>query len=137
LSKGPERILILSILLLIALGLVFIYSASGPYSQQHKLSPEYYFFRQLIWTFVAMAILIMFSRIDYRKFIKLSPLFLSIAFILLVIVRLMPAKLNVHRWLYLGFISFQPSEVFKISLVLYLAYLLVDSKGRPKELKRM
>jgi cell division protein FtsW len=137
LLRYPEKSLLISVALLIALGLIFIYSASGPYSQQHKLSSWYYFLRQLIWAFVALSALIVFSRINYRKFIKLSPLFMIISFILLIIVLFTSAKLNVHRWIYLGFISFQPSEVFKISLVLYLSYLLIDSKGRPKDLKRM
>jgi cell division protein FtsW len=135
--KHPGKSLLISVALLIALGLIFIYSASGPYSQQRNLSSWYYFIRQSIWALVALTALFVFSRINYRKFIKLSPMLMLISFVMLVMVLFTSAKLNVHRWLYVGFIGFQPSEIFKISLVMYLAYMLVDSKDRPKDIRRM
>lgn len=135
--KYPDKVILLAVPLLIAVGLIFIFSVSGPFSQYKNLNSWYFFVRQLIWAIIAMAVLVFCSRLDYRKFIKLSPAFLAISFVFLVLVLFTHARLNVHRWINLGFISFQPSEVFKISLLMYLAYVLVDSKGRPKDIKRM
>ena len=135
--KYPDKVILVSVTLLISVGLIFIYSASGAFSQYKHLSSWYFFLRQLVWAVIALTALFVCSRLNYRKFIKLSPLFLGISFIFLVAVLFTDARQNVNRWIDLGFISFQPSEIFKISLIMYLAFILVDNKGRPKELKRM
>lgn len=135
--KYPDKVILVSVTLLITVGLIFIYSASGPFSQYKHLSSWHFFIHQLVWAVIALAVLFICSRLNYRKFIKLSPVFLGISIILLIAVLFTEARQNVNRWIDLGFISFQPSEVFKISLIMYLAFILVDNKGRPKDLKRM
>jgi len=135
--KSPDKAIMVSVALLIAIGLIFIFSVSGPYSQHRALSSWHYFIRQLIWALIALTVLVLCSKINYRKFLKLSPFFLTLSFVFLVMVMFTQTQLNVNRWLSLGFIRFQPSEVFKISLLMYMAYILVDKKDKPKDLKRM
>ncbi len=135
--RHPEKAIQISVALLVALSLIFIYSVSGPYSQQNNLPSWYYFVRQLAWSVVAIVAMIVLSSMDYRKYIKLSPFLMFIAFAFLIALFFTTTKMNVQRWIYLGFMSFQPSEVFKITLVMYLAFMLVDNKGKPKNIKRM
>ncbi len=135
--KSPEKSIMISVSLLIAIGLIFIFSVSGPYSQHKELSSWYYFLRQLIWAVIALTALFVCSRLDYRKFLKLSPVFLLLSLVFLIMVLFTPTQMNVNRWLGFGFLRFQPSEVFKISLLMYLAYVLVDSKDKAKDLKKM
>jgi cell division protein FtsW len=135
--KSPEKSIMISVSLLIAIGLIFIFSVSGPYSQHKELSSWYYFLRQLIWAVIALTVLFVCSRLDYRKFLKLSPVFLLLSLVFLIMVLFTPTQMNVNRWLGFGFLRFQPSEVFKISLLMYLAYVLVDSKDKAKDLKKM
>lgn len=136
-SAAPERIVMLSVVLLIAVGLVFIYSVSGPYSQSQGLSEWHYFIRQIIWAILAIAALFVTSLIDYHKLLKLSPIFVVISLGLLVAVLLAPPKLNVHRWLEFGPVQLQPSEVFKVSLIMFLAYSLAKEKARFSEKKKI
>ena len=135
--KSPEKAIMISVSLLIALGLIFIFSVSGPYSQHKELSSWYYFLRQFVWAVIALAVLLICSRLNYRNFLKLSPYFLMLSLIFLIMVLFTPAQMNVNRWLGFGFFRFQPSEVFKISLLMYLAYILVDDKDKSKNLKKM
>jgi len=135
--KSPEKSIMISVSLLIAIGLIFIFSVSGPYSQHKELSSWYYFLRQLVWAVIGLIVLFVCSRLDYRKFLKLSPIFLLLSLVFLIMVLFTPTQMNVNRWLGFGFLRFQPSELFKISLLMYLAFALVNSKDKAKDLKKM
>jgi cell division protein FtsW len=136
LLEHPEKIVLLSVVLLIATGLVFIYSVSEPFSYARELSGSYYFLKQLSWSVIAMIAMFVCAKINYRKFSRLSPLLVLCSLVFLVAVLFMPAQQGVHRWLGYGMIRFQPSEVFKLSLLIYLTFVLVDKKDKPKELKK-
>jgi cell division protein FtsW len=127
----------LSVVLLMAVGLIFIYSVSGPYSQSQGLSEWYYFIRQTIWTVLAVTTLFVTSLIDYHKLLKLSPFFVAISLGLLVAVLFAPAKQHVHRWLEFGPVQLQPSEVFKVSLIMFLAFSLAKEKARFSNKKKI
>jgi cell division protein FtsW len=133
----PVRMVMLSVVLMIAVGLVFIYSVSGPYSQSQGLSEWHYFIRQAIWAALALTALIIGSLVDYHKLLKLSPVFVMISLGLLVVVLFAPAKQNVHRWLEFGPVQLQPSEVFKVSLIMFLAFSLAKEKARFSEKKKI
>jgi cell division protein FtsW len=135
-SGAPEKTVLFSVVMLIAVGLVFIYSVSGPYSQARGLSDWHYFIRQAIWAGFAMVVLFISSAINYRKLLKLSPVFVFLSLILLVVVLFAPAKQNVHRWLEFGFVQLQPSEVFKVSLIMFLAYTLAKDRAGLADIKK-
>jgi cell division protein FtsW len=134
---APERMVLLSVVLLITAGLIFIYSVSGPFSQALGLSDWHYFIRQALWAILALTVLFISSLIDYHKLLKISPLFILLALSLLIIVLFAPAKQNVHRWLEIGPIQLQPSEIFKVSLIMFLAFSLAREKARFSERKKV
>ena len=113
--------------LLIVAGLAMVFSASAIMAQERYHSPYTFAGKQALWALIGLAALLLLSRIDYT--IYKSPRFiypaLSVTIVLLVSVFLMPGSHNTHRWIRFGdFFTFQPSEIAKPVLVLFLAWFL-------------
>ena len=117
--------------LLLALGLIAVADASAPQALS-LFSDRYYFVKQqLIWGGVGVILLFIVSRIHYSFWEKIAtPVFwLSVIFLVLVLVPgLGITALGAKRWIVLGFLRFQPSELTKLTLAIYLAK--VASKGK-------
>lgn len=83
-------------------------------------SPNY-FKKQLLWHFLAFCIMIITTFIDLRKLREYIP-FINFGIIFLLLITLfMPPIQNVHRWIPLGFMRLQTSELVKISVIFFLA----------------
>lgn len=133
-QKG-DRILLGIVFLLVVFGLVMIASAGVVYSET-RFEDHYFFFkRQLLFGVLpGIAALFFFQRFDYHRLRQLSvPFFaLAILFLILVFVPGIGTELyGASRWLQFGSFSFQPSEMAKFALVLYLAAWFA-SKGEKK-----
>ncbi len=131
-SRNADKILLSIVLILLVFGLVMIASAGVIYSET-RFEDKYYFFKQqLIYGVIpGLAALYFFSKINYSFWKKISVpfFFLSIIFLLLVFVPGIGSKVyGASRWIQLGPFSFQPSEMAKLSMVLYLAAWL-ESRG--------
>ena len=125
-ASGPVDILFFVFLLaIVTIGLVMLYSSTYPYAYYHEGNSAYYFTRQLQAVgigFVAMALI---SKINYRVFIDVGAhLGTVVSWGLLVVARLMPEYQGTHRWVYLGPIQLQPSDIAKLTLILTLAMWL-------------
>ena len=121
-----DRLIFGSTLLLVFLGLIMVFSASAVMAQERFGSAYSFLLRQMAWAvagFTAMAVLM---NVDYRRLKHPAVIFslLGTTALLLVTVLFLDRSHNVHRWLRLGAFSFQPSELAKLALVLYLAYFL-------------
>lgn len=119
---------------LVASGLLFIYSTSSVYSQQQFGSQYHFFYRQLLYALVGAGSMLLVASMDYRDWRPHAGLILLASGIALVLVWIPGAGKTVRgarRWLDLGPLSFQPSELVKITLVYYLAERL----SRPSFLK--
>lgn len=132
-NKKNDKILLLTVGALIVFGLVMIASAGVVYSQI-RFGDQYYFLkRQLFFGVIpGLAVLYFFSRFDYHRLKKFAaPFFLvSLIFLILVFVPNIGTKVyGANRWVQLGYISFQPSEIMKLAMILYLAAWL-ENKGQ-------
>jgi cell division protein FtsW len=119
---------------LVASGLLFIYSTSSIYSQQQFGSQYHFFYRQLLYALVGAGLMLLVASTDYRDWRPYAGWILLASGIALVLVWIPGAGKTVRgarRWLDLGPLSFQPSELAKITLVYYLAERL----SRPSFLK--
>jgi len=119
-------LLALTVGVLNIVGVVMVLSASSVSSLTDYGSPWYFFFRQLMWTVVGVVAFVVGIRLDYRKLRKLVRPLLIISAVLLVVV-LIPG-IGVHvsgsrRWIGAGVFRFQPSELAKLALLLYVADL--------------
>ena len=125
---------------LLAFGLIMVMSASSESARNANYTggDAYYFIkRQSIWALLSVAAMFFFSKFDYHRLIKLSGPIIIGAFILLVLVPLAGTEVNGgQRWLRLGPVQFQPSEVAKIALIIYLANSLTKNKNHLTSFKR-
>lgn len=113
------------VLLLFAVGLVMMYSASYAFSQSKFGTPIYYFKKQLIIGAGSIVIMFIISRIDYRILNSiLTPILSAFVILLLFIAVIKGGGDGINRWINLGFAQFQPSEAMKFVIVLDMAYML-------------
>ncbi|MBN1068400.1 stage V sporulation protein E [Clostridium botulinum] len=110
-----------SVVLLLAVGVVMVYSASSYYAMFKNNDSMYFLKRQLVWAVLGMIVLCTTMSIDYHK-IKKYTLWLMIGCVpLLLVVFLFPGVNGAQRWIQIGPMSFQPSELAKYVVVLFLA----------------
>jgi cell division protein FtsW len=134
-----DKMIFTAALVLVALGILMIYSSSAIRAQE-RFGDSYFFLkRQLIWAFLGMVIMIFAMNWDYRQWQKLAfPLFLlSLLFLILVLVPRLGVKINgARRWLSLFGLSFQPTELAKIALILFISHLLAKKGPQVQEFGR-
>ncbi len=88
-----------------------------------------YFPRQAVWIVLALPAMVAATWLPYRRYRDLSyPLF-GVSLVLLLLVYLMPGVNGAHRWIPLGWIKFQPSELAKIAYIMSLAHYLMYRKN--------
>lgn len=114
---------------LLLAGVLFVYSASSPLSLRLTGDEASLLKRQIIGGVLGLAALVVLWRVDYHVWAKIDDLLLGGAFALLVLT-LFPPLAEGARWLRLGPFPFQPSEVGKVALILYMAGSLVRRDAR-------
>ncbi len=111
-----------SVLALAALGLVMVASASIPLGDRLHGDPLYFFWRQAIYLAVGVLLGAVVLRLPLSRLQRLAPWALVAGGVLLALVLLLGQTINGStRWLSLGVVNFQPAELAKLTLILYLA----------------
>jgi cell division protein FtsW len=126
-KKGQleSHILILVTLGLTAFGLVMVYSATSAPAALGGGDPGFYLKRQGIYALIGIGLLILASRTDFRALRYLAPgLVLSSAFLCLAVLAIGQQVNGARRWLTFGPFAFQPSELAKLSLAIWVAAYL-------------
>ncbi len=132
-GKPVDFILVVVVLVMLALGIVMVLSASSP-SALSKTGKSYVYVRtQAFCAVLGLVLMTIISNIDYRVYKK----FYKIAYIGTILILLAVLIPNVGsdaggavRWIDLGFITFQPSEIAKIALVIFYAALLTNNRDK-------
>lgn len=107
------------------LGLVMVYSSSAWFGSRTSGSWEFFLRRQALFFAGGVAVMLAISRVDYRILRRFAPQFMGLAAALLVLVLFVSEDINgARRWIDLGPIHMQPSEIAKIALVVFLAATL-------------
>ncbi len=111
------------VLTLLCVGLVMVYSASSFLSARYYGDASYFFQRQLLSACLGVIVMLVTMRIDYRQWRRFSLIGMAISLPLLVVVLILGSSAyGASRWLSIGsFLSFQPSELTKLALALYIA----------------
>ncbi len=136
--KSVDKQFLAAIYVLLAFGLLMVLSASSPIAYASSSTNHdsfYYFKKQLMWACLGTVGMFITANYDYKKLKNWAfpALVLSVVLLLLVLVPGIGRKINdARRWIYLGPVNFQPSEVAKITTIVFFSYSL--SKNY-KELK--
>jgi cell division protein FtsW (lipid II flippase) len=111
----------------VCLGLLLIYSTSSVFSMQQYGSQYHFFYRQFLYACFGLALMAILGFSDYRRFQPYAAPVLVVSGLLLALVFLPGLGKEVRgaqRWIDLGPVNFQPSELVKVTMVFYLASLL-------------
>ena len=118
-------------LLLLAIGLVMLFSASYARAYTDEGNSTYYFARQAIFAVFGVAAMLFITRINYQIWRMLAFPMLAVSVLLLVLVLLMGSSGGgAQRWIVLGGIRFQPSEVTKLAIIVCFATLISSYKEK-------
>lgn len=128
---------LLALLILAAIGTVMVYSSSAVMAESRFKTQFFFFKKQIMWVLISMFFFLLAFRIDYHWYSKMSNFFLILGFFLLVAVLFFPAIKGVHRWIRLGPVSIQPSEVFRYALILFMATTLAKRLDKIREFKHL
>jgi cell division protein FtsW len=112
--------------ILVFVGLVMVFSASAVMAKERFGSPYTFVLKQLFWAVAGIVAMIAAMKIDYRRYKHPAVVFslLAVTTILLMAVFALDRSHNTHRWIHWGGFSFQPSELAKPALILFLAFFL-------------
>jgi cell division protein FtsW len=129
-----DRWLFTVTLLLIFVGLVMVFSASAVMAKERYGSGYFFLLRQLGWATAGLLVMVLAMKIDYKRYkhpaVVLS--LLGLTTLTLIAVFFLDRAHNTHRWMHWGPFSFQPSEMAKPALILFLAFFL---ENRTKAMK--
>lgn len=125
------------IILLTCFGLVILYSTSSYMAELNYGDDMYYFKKQAAISFGCIIIALGISQIDYHILTKFTGVLYGMAAILMMLVKTPLGRTanGARRWLNLGPLSFQPSEIAKISVIVCLSYMIVNMGRKIKTLK--
>lgn len=135
-GRGPLDLpYLLLVLMLVGVGLIMLFSASFPSAYYEKGNPAYYLIRQGLFAVVGIVAMAIIGKTNYERFCGAARIALIGSIILLVIV-LIPGvgtgKLThgAQRWIRMGPLQFQPSELAKVGVILYFADSISKKRDR-------
>jgi cell division protein FtsW len=136
LPKGPDRLLVATILALTGFGVVMVFSAGAAFAAKFHSDWTFFLKREVIFGSIGLVAFVIGMRLDYSIYRRLSYPLLFLSIILLALVLKLGPNINGavrwFRWRSLPWLSFQPSELAKFSLALYLAVLLTRKAEKVK-----
>ena len=133
--KDTDRLLIISTLLLVVVGVVMVYSTSYIVASK-RFGDEFFFVKKhLTYAVAGVGCMIVASRLPYQLYRKLAYPALIIAALFLVCIYIPGLGVSAggaRRWVHLGPLTFQPSEPAKLAVIFFLAYSLASKADRIK-----
>ena len=136
--KDFDFSLLTLVLLLLAIGLLMVFSASAYYAMYRFGNKYEFLFKQALFCVVGVLIMWITSRIDYHFLGKISPVLAVFGMILLGLVLIPGVGYEINgarRWFNLGFTTVQPSEFMKLALILVLSFSLSQRQEKLRSLR--
>ena len=132
-SPEYDHLLMISALLLLGLGLVMVFSASGVLASDKYHDPAFFLKKQLIYAVVGVGLMLVIRRIPYQMYNRLVYLILLISLILLILVLIPGIGVRIRsasRWIKFGPLVIQPSEFAKLAIIIFLAYSMARKQEK-------
>ncbi|MCQ2440820.1 MAG: putative lipid II flippase FtsW [Clostridia bacterium] len=126
------------VLILVTVGLVMLFSSSFAYSLEYYGNSYKFISRQAGFAVAGVALMLIVSKIDYHFWRKFSWIVYAIVLVMLVALLAMPpmvSGMDVKRWIVIGPLNFQPSELAKFAIVLLFSTLISANYKMMKDLK--
>ncbi len=135
---GIDPVFLIIVVALLCFGTVMVFSASYAFAESRFDNSLYFIKKQTIWALLGIAAMFVFSRIDYGFIKKLTLPIFAVSYLLLwcvFIPGIGVSSKGATRWVAIGPLQFQPSDVMKFSLVLFLAFYISYAPERMKKFK--
>lgn len=124
-ASGFDMPFLILLILLLAIGLVCMFSASYVYAGYYDDDSYFYIKKQVIFAIAGLVAMFLLSTVDYHVWHHLAFPLMLVSVVLLVITLFLPSSTGVHRWIEIpGLGQFQPSEIAKFSLIVLFAHLI-------------
>ncbi len=136
-KTGIDIGFLVTVIMLVVLGLIMVFSASYPSANYRYGNGLYFITRQAIWAVVGAAAMFFTAKVDYRVYKKFVVPIMAATVVLLALVLASKPINGARRWLGVGSFSFQPSEFAKISVIIFLSYILSNMKETLKDIKKV
>ncbi|HSC28319.1 MAG TPA: putative lipid II flippase FtsW, partial [Vicinamibacterales bacterium] len=134
-----DKLLFTATLLLVCTSVVMVYSASAVLAMERFQEPYYFLFKQVTWVFIGLCLLPIVMKIDYRQYREPAVIWTGLAIVVLALVAVLfsrPIK-GATRWLDVGFLGIQPSELAKLAIIVFIAALLERRMERIDDLSSL
>jgi len=125
-----DRWILITVFTLSFLGLVMVYSTSSFFATDKYHDPYFFLKRHLIYLSLGIALMFLAMHLNHYRLRFFGGMMVFISILLLLIVFYFPATRGAQRWLKFGPFQFQPSELAKLALVIYLSYSLAKRKEK-------
>lgn len=131
-ANKTDKLLALTVFATVLFGLVMIYSASIIVAHQNFLDDKIFVKKQALSAFIGFVLMILMASYDYHKWKKWAGIMFVLTFVLLVSVFFFSrGEINgAHRWITFAGQTFQPSELAKLTFIIYLSVWLVERKDK-------
>lgn len=126
------------VLILLTVGLVMLYSASYAFSYNQYGNSYKFITRQAMFAAVGVVVMLIVSRIDYHFWRKFAWILYGLSTVMLAVLLVLPPMVegkDVKRWIVIGPINFQPSEIAKFAVILLFASLIAANHKQMKSFK--
>lgn len=134
-TKSIDYTFLAVVIMLLAYGLIMVFSASSASAHYRMDDTFYYIKRQALWAVIGLAFMYGISKIPYKVYYKFALPAIGLAVVLLLLV-LTPLGIEINgakRWLGFSILTFQPSEYAKFALIIFLAKSLADNSDMLKK----
>src|ERR1700752_493754 len=128
---APDKWLFAATVGLALFGVVMVYSASAVMAQKENGNQSHYVLKQGVWVFIGFIVMLLAMQFNYQqlKNRRIVHCLLLLCTVVLISVFGFSATNGAHRWIKLPALSLQPSEISKLSLIIFLAYFLEKRAG--------
>lgn len=133
-GSSYDRVFLLTVMLLSLYGTFMVFSAGYAYADFRYGDPYYFIKRQSVWLMIGIAAMIIFANIDTELLMKLTPMLYLGTLVLLILTLVIGFVGNgAQRWISIGPLTIQPSEICKLTMTMLLArYFALNEKDERK-----
>lgn len=122
--QNADSHLLLSVVILLVIGIVMVYSASSFKAQESFGDSHFFLKKHFLKVLFGLLLMFIVSKVNYKFWLSISPILLTASVIILLFILVSSGVSEIRgskRWINLGFMNFQPTDLARISLILFLS----------------